>query len=78
MHAAMLAAFGIAGLGLFVASAWLMSRALGFSRPRAVAEAAEFAESAEAESDFPPTPVPPSPRTPRARPQHNNGPAHST
>jgi len=77
MHAAMLVAFGIAGLGLFVATAWLMSRALGFSRPRAVAEAAEFAESAEAESDFLPTPLPPSPRTPRALPQHNNGPAHS-
>jgi hypothetical protein len=78
MYAAMLASFGIAGLGLFAAAAWLMSRALGFSRPRAVAEAAEFAESAEAESDFPPTLVQPSPRSLRARPQqHNNDPAPS-
>jgi len=76
MHAAMLAAFAIAGLGLFVATAWLMSRALGFSRPLAVAEAAALAETAEAESDAPPALAPQPARSQRALPQHN-GPAHS-
>jgi hypothetical protein len=76
MHAAMLAAFAIAGLGMFVASTWLMSRALGFSQPRAVAEAVAFAETVEsAEADFPPAQAQ-APRSPLAMPQHN-GPAHS-
>jgi len=76
MHAAMLAAFAIAGLGMFVASTWLMSRALGFSQPRAVAEAVAFAETVEsAETDFPPTQAQ-APRSPLAMQQHN-GPAHS-
>jgi hypothetical protein len=76
MHAAMLAAFAIAGLGVFVASTWLMSRALGFSQPRAVAEAVAFAESVEsAESEFPPTQAQ-APRSPLALAQHN-GAAHS-
>ena len=76
MHAAMLAAFGIAGLGLFVMIAWLMSRALGFSRPLAVAEAAAFAETAEAEAEVLPAVAPQPARSQRALPQHN-GPAHS-
>jgi hypothetical protein len=75
MHAAMLAAFGIAGLGLFVAIAWLMSRLLGFSRPLAVADAIALADTAEAE--LPSTPVPqPARSQPISLPQHN-GPAHS-
>ena len=75
MYAAMLVSFAIAGLGLFVASAWLLSRALGFSQPRAMAEAVEFAESVElAESGFPSTHAQPSP-SPRALPQHS-GHAH--
>lgn len=31
MHAAMLATFAVAGLGLFVAGAWIISRLLGFT-----------------------------------------------
>lgn len=38
MHAAMLATFAIAGLGLFVAAAWITSRLLGLSEPRALVE----------------------------------------
>lgn len=76
MYAAMLTAFAVAGLGLFVAAAWLMSRALGFSRPHVVAEQVAFAASLEtAESDFPPTQILP-PRGPRTMPPHS-GPAHS-
>lgn len=75
MYAAMLVTFGVAGMGLFVASAWLLSRALGFSKPRATAEAVELADSVDAE--FPPTLSPPSTHGPRTLPQHN-GPAHST
>lgn len=33
-YATMLVAFAVAGLGLFVAGTWLISRALGLSRPR--------------------------------------------
>ena len=76
MHAAMLAAFGIAGLGLFVAIAWLMSRALGFTRPIVVVDAGALAETADAEAGLPPAPVPQSARSQLALPQHN-GPAHS-
>lgn len=45
MYAAMLLTFAIAGLGLFAASAWLISRMLGFSRARAAAEAAELLDT---------------------------------
>lgn len=38
MYAAMLATFAIAGLGLFVAAAWITSRLLGLSEPRALVE----------------------------------------
>jgi hypothetical protein len=80
MYAAMLATFAVAGLGFFVACAWLLSRVLGFSRPRAVAEAVEFAASAEATesviSEFPSTPSQSMPLGPRTRPS-SHGPAHS-
>jgi len=76
MNAAMLIAFGIVGLGLFVAGVWLTSRLLGFSQARAVAEAAEFAENADAAEDEA-TPAPAqAQRAPRPRPQQS-GPAHS-
>jgi len=76
MYAAMLVSFAIAGLGLFVASAWLLSRALGFSQPRAVAEAVEFATTVEsAESEFAPAHVQASPLSARTLTQHT-GPAH--
>jgi len=72
----MLIAFGIVGLGLFVAGVWLTSRLLGFSQARAVAEAAEFAENADAAEDEA-TPAPAqAQRAPRPRPQQS-GPAHS-
>ncbi len=71
MHAAMLVVFAIAGLGLFVAGTWLLSRALGFAQPRAVAEFAEAVEAAEAG-----IPSAPAPRSPLALSRHN-GPAHS-
>ena len=62
VHAAMLTTFAIAGLGLFVAGAWLISHLLGFSKPRAAAEAAAFAASVEAEdTDFPATIAQPAP-----------------
>ena len=80
MYSAMLAAFAIAGLGLFVASAWMLSRALGFSKPRATAEAAAFAESVEAaDAETPALQAAPAQASPgpRTRMQHN-GPAHST
>ena len=70
MHAAMLVTFAIAGLGLFVASAWLLSRALGFAQPRATAEAAETVESEAASTHAQ------APRGPLTLPQ-GNGPAHS-
>lgn len=54
MYAAMLVSFGVAGLGVFVACTWLLSRALGFSKPRAVAEAVEFAASVDAFESRPP------------------------
>lgn len=73
MYAAMLATFAIAGLGVFVASAWMLSRALGLTKPRAVAEAAELADSAAA--DVAVTHAQPAILA-RALPQHN-GPAHS-
>ncbi len=83
VYAAMLATFAVAGLGLFVASAWLLSRALGLSRQRAAAEAAELAKAAEAEDGAePPVGVdspPVSASMPLAsRPMvHHSGPAHS-
>lgn len=76
MYAAMLTAFGIAGLGLFVAIAWLVSRALGFSRPLVAAEVAPLAEAADAEAELAPMPAPQPARGQLALPQHN-GPAHS-
>ncbi|MEP7297876.1 MAG: hypothetical protein ABI702_16965 [Burkholderiales bacterium] len=77
MYSAMLTAFAIAGLGLFVASAWLLSRALGFSKPRATAEAVAFAESVEAAESN--QAAPPAQPAPSARPlSPHNGPAHST
>ncbi len=41
MRAAMLIAFAIAGLGLFVATAWLISRMLGFTAARREIEPVE-------------------------------------
>jgi len=80
MYSAMLAAFAIAGLGLFVASAWILSRALGFSKPRATAEAAAFAESVEAaEAEVPVLQSVPVQASLGARTlSQHSGPAHST
>ena len=78
MYAAMLTTFAIAGLGLFVASAWLISRVLGFSKPRATAEALAFAESVEAEDAGVPTTLSPATIGPRTLPSQHKGPAHST
>jgi hypothetical protein len=64
MHAAMLLTFAIAGLGLFVAATWLISRALGLTARRV----------AVAEADTSPTPLQPAPKpraaSPRKRPAH--------
>jgi hypothetical protein len=67
MHAAMLLTFAVAGLGLFVATTWLISRALGFSARRAAPAATDSDTSPAALP--PPSPQPrPSPR--RKRPVH--------
>lgn len=80
MYAAMLVSFAVAGLGVFVACAWLLSRALGFSKPRAVAEAVEFAASVDAGdsilTDFIPSPSQPMPLGARTRPSAHDH-AHS-
>ncbi|MEP6874895.1 MAG: hypothetical protein ABI887_11065 [Burkholderiales bacterium] len=68
MHAAMLATFAVAGLGLFVASAWIISRLLGFTP--------SGRSGPTLESEFPPTNAQPSP-SPRAMAAPHNGPAHS-
>jgi hypothetical protein len=81
MYAAMLVSFAVAGLGVFVACAWLLSRALGFSKPRAVAEAVEFAASVDAgdsmAADFAPTPSQSMPLGARSRPPSHSDHAHS-
>ena len=67
MNAAMLVAFAIAGLGLFVASAWLISRAIGFGTTRPAIEIEGVDTAGTPLSAAPPA---------RARP-HRSGPAHS-
>jgi hypothetical protein len=66
MHAAMLLAFAVAGLGLFVATTWLISRALGLTARRVAPVAVDGDTSPAA------LPPPPRPRTPpsRKRPAH--------
>ena len=67
MHAAMLATFAVAGLGLFVAGAWVISRLLGFppsGNPGLMPE-----------SEFSSTNAPMSPNT-RALPAQHTVPAH--
>jgi len=78
MYSAMLTAFAVAGLGLFVASAWLLSRVLGFSKPRATAEAVAFAESVDAAESQPATAITPPVSSARPPLSPHNGPAHST
>lgn len=65
-NAAMLLAFAVAGLGLFVGATWLISRMLGLAatRPAPDADAVEPASAA---------PLP----APRARSAPRNDPAHS-
>ena len=69
MHAAMLATFGVAGLGVFVASAWVISRLLGFTHSRGAGAApdSEFPSSTSAQPSL----------SPRTLPAQHNGPAHS-
>ena len=67
MYAAMLLAFAIAGLGVFVAMAWLTSRMLGFARSRA--QPASEAPRTEAAPLHDPAP---------ARSARPSEPAHST
>ena len=67
MHAAMLATFAVAGLGLFVAGAWVISRLLGFQpsgNPGLMLE-----------SEFSPVNAQMSPTT-RALPAQHTVPAH--
>lgn len=66
-NAAMLVAFAIAGLGVFVASAWLISRLLGFASTRVVLDAAD-SETAGTPGATVPAALPLPPR---------GGPAHS-
>jgi hypothetical protein len=47
-YAAMLATFAVAGLGLFIAATWLVSRFLGLSEPRALVEFVDPTQAAEA------------------------------
>ena len=68
MHAAMLATFGVAGLGLFVASAWMISRLLGLTAKRH-ADLVLESEFQAASGQLSPTP--------RVLPAPHNGPAHS-
>jgi len=49
MYAAMLATFAVAALGLFVAAAWMTSRLLGLSEPRALIEVIDPVEVAQAD-----------------------------
>jgi hypothetical protein len=53
MYAAMLATFAIAGLGVFVATAWLTSNALGLAQPRTAAEVAGVGDAADAAPSAP-------------------------
>lgn len=62
MHAAMLIAFAVAGVGVFAAVLWVTSRMLGDVQPRV----------ASAQSD-----TAPQPGTARARPGRPTGHAHS-
>ena len=59
-HATMLLGFAVAGMGSFVALVWLVSRAIGFGRATASADAAP------AESGFGVTAAAPQPRGARA------------
>jgi hypothetical protein len=68
MHAAMLVTFAVAGLGLFVASAWTISRLLGLTAKRHADLAPESESAATGEQPS---------ATPRALPAQHNGPAHS-
>jgi hypothetical protein len=67
-YATMLVAFAVAGLGLFVASTWLISRALGLARPLLVEN--DTTEDALATAATPlggPRPMPP-----RSAPVHSH------
>lgn len=66
MHAAMLLAFAIAGLGLFIAMTWLISRTLGLTTRRAVPAAGD--------ADTSPAALPPAPRA--HAPRQRKRPAH--
>ncbi len=68
MHAAMLATFAVAGLGLFVASAWAISRMLGLTTKHQ-ADLVLESELPAASGQIPPTS--------RALPAPHSGPAHS-
>ena len=67
MHAAMLATFAVAGLGLFVASAWIISRLIGFA-PSANPGLMLESEFSSTNAQQPPSA--------RALPAQHTGPAH--